>query len=241
MPYCPKCGARIAKDDEFCRGCGSRLTGIEAPEKSAGKGKSRKVTSREAPVRLGEGWLRYAGLLGFLIPVVLFSSIFIAISESPGFDWELNNLSDLGYGPAADVFNNGLMASGALVVVFAAALAMALRKRPIAMTAAVVMLVAGITLFGIGAVPDTPFGDDLHMQFSLATFAIFPISLFVFSADAFKERVWWFLGLSVALALITTLSWTLGWDGIAIPETILGLTMSTWAIVQGVRLLLRRA
>ncbi len=185
--------------------------------------------------------MRYVGILGFIIPVVLFSSIFIAISESPGFDWYLHNLSDLGYGPAADVFNNGLMVTAVLVMVFATGLALTLRKRPIALTGAVIMFAAGITLFGVGAYSDALETSEIHTLFSLATFAIFPISLFVFSADAFKEKVWWFVALSVALALITTFSWTLGWGGIAIPETILGLTMSTWAMVQGVRLLLRRA
>lgn len=191
-------------------------------------------------MRLSESWLRYVGLLGFIIPVVLFSSIFIAISQSPWFDWELNNLSDLGYGEAADVFNNGLMVSAVLAMVFASGLVLTFRRRPIALTGAVLFFAAGITLFGIGAYPDTPYGSEIHMQFSIATFIIFPIGLLVFSADAFKKKVWWFGAFSVALALTTAFSWAFGWEGIAIPETILGLTISSWAMVQGTRLFLGR-
>lgn len=48
MPFCPKCGARTAKDDEFCRECGTRMVPIAPPTKPAPpKGKPAPPKPRE--------------------------------------------------------------------------------------------------------------------------------------------------------------------------------------------------
>jgi len=66
MPTCPKCGADIEKDDEFCRSCGTRL--------------AAESYAQEREVCFGEGERRrdYSGLVSFGIFLLIVGIIFLA-------------------------------------------------------------------------------------------------------------------------------------------------------------------
>jgi uncharacterized membrane protein len=74
MPACPKCGAEIEKDDQFCRSCGAQL----ATETS--KSLEKKTYLHERDVCFGETGHRadYTGLISFGIFLVVVGIVFIA-------------------------------------------------------------------------------------------------------------------------------------------------------------------
>jgi hypothetical protein len=73
MPTCPKCGAEIEKDAEFCRSCGTRLTETSQPPE-------KESSAREREVCFGEGERRvdYSGLVSFGVFLLIVGIIFLA-------------------------------------------------------------------------------------------------------------------------------------------------------------------
>jgi hypothetical protein len=74
MPTCPKCGAEIEKDAEFCRSCGTHLTA------ETSKPLEKEGSAREREVCFGEGERRvdYSGLVSFGIFLLVVGTIFLA-------------------------------------------------------------------------------------------------------------------------------------------------------------------
>jgi hypothetical membrane protein len=119
--------------------------------------------------------LRLAGICGMTAAVVPLASIFIAIGISPWFTWTGSWLSDLGRStvPSASVFNNGLMAAGALGVIFS----LGVRKakefgRVESDMGLATLLLTTIFLFMVGLFP-----VDADMPHTLASFLFFVFSI----------------------------------------------------------------
>ena len=73
---------------------------------------------------------RIAGICGVLLPVVVFISIWFAMSDAPWFRWTHNALSDLGLeGVSAFFFNNGMIFGGILAFVFSIGLSKTLSNK----------------------------------------------------------------------------------------------------------------
>ncbi|TES83485.1 MAG: DUF998 domain-containing protein [Hadesarchaea archaeon] len=180
--------------------------------------------------------LRVAGLCGVIVPVVAFSCIFIAISLSPWFSWTANALSDLGVGEAAWVFNSGLMASGILMMIFAAGLLVAFGGRALRRVGAVFLFFDAVALFGIGVFSEA--AGDIHSYFSVAFFVLLPLSLFLLGAGAVMAGSKKFGSFTIVDGILAALPWAFGWDGVAIPEAISALVASIWIVAEGARLYL---
>ncbi len=107
-----------------------------------------------------------AGICGVLIPIVIFTSIILAMYGSPGFTWANNALSDLGVqGISAFFFNNGIMLGGLLLLIFSIGLSKILKKK----TGPYMLAVSALALIGVGLFPKTVF---LLHYISSATFFI---------------------------------------------------------------------
>jgi len=74
MPICPKCGAEIEKDDEFCRSCGASLT------TKTNEPVEKESYAREREVCFGEGerYRDYSGLVSLGIFLVIVGAVFLA-------------------------------------------------------------------------------------------------------------------------------------------------------------------
>ena len=180
--------------------------------------------------------LRIAGLCGIAAPAVAFSLIFLAISLSPWFSWSANALSDLGVGEADFVFNSGLIAGGILTMVFAAGLLTIFRGRALGRVGAALLFMDAIALLGIGVFSEA--AGDIHSYFSVAFFALFPISLFLLGAGAVMAGSKKFGSFTIVDGVLAALPWAFSWDGVAIPETISALVASIWITAEGARLYL---
>ncbi len=180
--------------------------------------------------------LRVAGLCGVAAPAVGLSCIFLAISLSPWFSWTANALSDLGVGEAAWVFNSGLMASGILMMVFAAGLLVAFGGRALRRVGAVFFFFDAVALFGIGLFSEA--AGDIHSYFSVAFFVLLPLSLFLLGASAVMAESKKFGSFTIVNGILAALPWAFSWDGVAIPEAISALVASIWIMAEGARLYL---
>jgi len=118
-------------------------------------------------------------LMGLAPLVVLYSSIGIAVSISPWFNWVNNALSDLGHAtksPAAPVFNFGLLLTGALIIVYSA-----LYLSSHAKWTAYTFVFMGFSMQLVGAFNET-FGL-LHFYVSVLLFAMLLVCALVYFAE----------------------------------------------------------
>lgn len=183
--------------------------------------------------------MKVAGVFGLLVSMVVFSSVLIAISQSPWFNWTTNALSDLGVGGAAAIFNSGLIAGGVLMMVFAVGLLIAFKRAP-ARVGAVLLLVDAIFLSCIGVF--TMAAGDVHFYVSVAFFVLFPISLWLIGAGAILAGSKVFGIVTILVGLLSGIPWAfiLYWSGWAIPEALSAIVAFVWVAVEGVMLCLGR-
>jgi len=135
----------------------------------------------------------------------------LSAAGDPGYDPLTSWLSDLGVGPKADVFNTGLMLTGALVVPFAVLAMRPVLGRGVSARLAVLMLCAvGVLAALLGVYTED--SADAHMRLSGALF-----SLVVLSGGA----IWWALQTGHPLGQTAT-RLTLG-------TTVLGLMLAVFA------------
>jgi len=185
-------------------------------------------------------WYRVAGVSGILAPFVAFTCILLAIAYSPEFSWAENALSDLGVqqGVTAVLFNSGLIISGLLTLVFSLGLLLYPRGKILGKIGASILVLDALALTAIGVFPENV--KPAHLYASVTFFVLFPISL-LFIGVAFLQISQKSFGLfTFSAATVAALVWAIPHGGgIAIPETIAALSVSTWSIVLGFRLLKR--
>jgi len=180
--------------------------------------------------------IKIAGLCGVVAPVVALSSIFLAILLSPWFSWQRNALSNLGVsGTAAAVFNSGLIVSGLLAMVFASGLFEKFSGGVLGRLGAMVLFLASIALFGVGLFPET--AGPIHFYFSVAFFALFPVSLLLIGTYMIMVKSERKLGyISILMAVLAALPWMFLWNGVAIPEMASATVASAWVTPMGLKL-----
>ena len=182
--------------------------------------------------------LRISGVSGMLVPFIAFTLILLAISYSPNFSWTENALSDLGVqeGVTAVLFNAGLIISGILGLLFAIGLFTFLQENLLSRMGACVFVLDTLSLTAIGVFPENV--EPLHLYASVAFFALLPVSMFLLST-AFLRMSRMKLGFfTFAVAIVATIVWVIPFGkGVAIPETLSGLSTSTWSVVLGSKML----
>jgi len=180
--------------------------------------------------------LKVAGLCGVISPIIMLTSILLAIFYSPWFSWAENALSDLGVqGIASVLFNSSLIIGGLLTLLFAIGLREILLSRTIGHVGALILILAAANLCAIGIFPET--AGALHTYVSVAFFTLLPISLFLIGAALMQEPAERNLGLFTFLTgVVAVIVWVVPWGGgVAIPEMLASLPASVWSIVLGIR------
>lgn len=187
-------------------------------------------------------WLRISGICGVLTPIVAFTCIFLAIASWPAFNWTDNALSDLGVqeGITPVLFNNGLIISGILALVFSSGLPVLVKEKTLAKIGTVILVLADLALIAIGIFPET--ARPMHFYASVAFFMFYPTSMFFYVAafiqmSKAKTAVFTFL-IGIAASAAWIIQWAIGFgSGVAIPETIAALSASMWSLVMGFKML----
>ena len=189
--------------------------------------------------------LRIAGLCGVLSPIVGLSSISLAITNSPWFNWRINALSDLGISNVALIFNSGLILAGLLSIIFVTGFMRIIRKHPLELIGTSLFLLGNISLVAIGIFPIS--AGVIHSYVSVAFFALGPIAFFFIGGGLIRRKPERYLGFFTFLIAVITLLFWLFWFrgryphlGIAIPEFQSSLAFSLWSIVFGARLFFAR-
>lgn len=186
-------------------------------------------------------FLQVSGICALLVPIIAFSCILLTISATPTFNWSTSALSDLGVGPAAHMFNGGLMASGAMLLIFAVGLLVSASGRIWGRIGAVFLLIDAIALSCIGLFTEA--AGDIHFFVSVAFFTVFSLSMFLLGADSIRNKSKKFGLLMIAVGVFVALPWVFWWFssiGLAIPEAISAGVAMIWVAVYGIRLFLNR-
>jgi hypothetical membrane protein len=179
-----------------------------------------------------------SGICGVFAPVLAFASIFLAIASYSQFSWLDNALSDLGVvpGPAAVLFNSGLIISGVLCFVFATGLFVFLSERAVGKVGALVLGAAALALVAIGVFPESV--RPVHYLVSVMFFVLLPISLLIITGAFWRmsQMLMTLFTLLVAIAAISP--WILLFSvryvaGVAVPEFVSALAGAVWAVILG--------
>ncbi|MCD6262973.1 DUF998 domain-containing protein [Candidatus Bathyarchaeota archaeon] len=159
-----------------------------------------------------------AGLCGLVVPVLVFSLIFLAIHYSPWFDWRRNALSDLGVdGVAALLFNSGLIVGGLLLLPFSIGVVRVLPRGVLSLLGVVLLVLSTLSLCGIGLFPET--AGRVHLYFSIAFFVLLPLSFIFMGLSELRYPNMRSEGILIILVAISAaLIWALPWSSVAIPE-----------------------
>ena len=175
-----------------------------------------------------------AWVCGILASVVVFSSVLAAISQSPGFSWTANALSDLGVSGAASIFNSGLIVGGILMMVFAAGL-FVVGRSALERAGAALLFIGAIALSGIGVFTEA---GDIHFYVAVAFFGISSLSLLLIGSGSIVAGSKKFGLLTVLAGVLAGLPWAFSWAwiGLAIPETLSAIVIFIWVIAEGARL-----
>jgi len=177
---------------------------------------------------------KIAGFCGILIPIVIFTFIGLAISQSPWFRWTDHALSDLGVeGISAFLFNNGIILSGILAFVFSLGLIKELSNK----AGAYLFSLSSLALIGIGIWPENI--DTLHSITSAAFFVLIALFLivtgFTIKQDQF-ERSMGSLAIIFAVLAIGSTAFLIFWKGIAIPESFSCFPAFVWCMIFGIKM-----
>ena len=183
-------------------------------------------------------WLRISGISGMIMPFITFMLILLAIAYSPSFSWSENALSDLGVqeGVTVVLFNAGLIISGILGILFAVGLFTFLQESLLNRMGAFVFVLDALALTAIGVFPENV--EPIHLLASVAFFVLLPVSMFLLGT-AFLRTSRMKLGFfTFAAAIVAAIVWIIPFGkGVAIPETLSGLSASTWFVVLGFKML----
>jgi hypothetical membrane protein len=180
---------------------------------------------------------------GIAAPVLAFACILLAVASYHGFSWTNNALSDLGIIPGitGPLFNFGLYASGFLAIIFAVfGLFSYLEKGLIGKVGAIVFAGTAFALICIGIFNESFSG--LHYDFSVTFFVLVPISMFIITCAFALEHRGKMALFTVLIGVAAALPWILQFSfnyvpNVAIPESVSGLAISTWAITVSCKML----
>ncbi len=179
--------------------------------------------------------LRISGFFGVGTIIAGFAFITLAIASYSKFSWPNNALSDLGVVPGitSTLFNTGLVLTGIFAFIFAIGLFFYFKENIVGRIGSVFFALATLFLIAIGVFNES---SPLHYPVSVAFFALLGIALLINTAAfAYKRQVKLAL-LTVILALIEVIIWTLFFairfvPNVAIPESLSAIAGSIWALM----------
>lgn len=178
--------------------------------------------------------IKITTLCSILIPIIIFTSIFVAISAAPWFEWRNNALSDLGVsGLSAFFFNNGLIIGGFFIFIFSICLMRLLKNK----FGSYLLLGSSISLVGIGIFPETIF--ILHYLTSAAFFILLTIAMLIIGITMYNNESYKTLGaIALFFSIIAfTSPLTINYfNGIAIPEAMACFPAFIWCMFFGIKI-----
>ncbi|WP_455369064.1 DUF998 domain-containing protein [[Eubacterium] cellulosolvens] len=194
-------------------------------------------------------FISIAGLCGIFIPIIAFTSISLAVSQSPNFSWTENWLSDLAgiytapptfpdrpdvsTPTTAIIFNSGLITCGTLGFIFSIGLWKSIQIHS-GRVGSLIMILASIALFNIGLFPE-PTGIP-HVIASLTYFILGPIAILYISAatlDSNQKTLGYFtMILGITGVIFGGVFILFG----AIPELITSMSISIFTIIFGFKM-----
>lgn len=187
-------------------------------------------------------WLKTSGVCGVLTPIIAFGCIFSAIASYPKFNWTSNALSDLGVveGITAPLFNFGLIISGILALVFATGLIIFINSKVVGSLCTVAFILTALALTAIGIFPENV--KPAHYYASVAFFMLSIISMMIVGVSFLitgrvKMGLLALLMSAVAATIWITYFATHFVEGVAIPEAISALSVSTVSMILGFKML----
>jgi len=180
-------------------------------------------------------------MIGFFGPFIALACIIVAILLSPGFDWFVNALSDLGHytrtdlGPykliGAIIFNSGLILTGLLMLYYT--LWLLRRSTDTATKIGILPLVIALCFLVCIGIFSENFGD-LHYWVSVGFFLTFPFSMWLIGLGWLRfARLRWFCVLSLIIPFLSVFMWADYLNGTsiwqqAIPEIITAFSAIIW-------------
>jgi hypothetical membrane protein len=167
-------------------------------------------------------------------PVIGAIMVLISISMTPG--WSLRQpLSDLGSeGLGSVIFNNGLLMSGALTMLFAAALFEFTKGDIIGRVGSAAFLLYAIAMCGVGVVV-----IDLgvaHDQFATILFLMIPISSALISYNLYRRGLMRYAALGVIALLFGVAPWVIGGSVDAVKELVALIPFGIWHVMLGLHM-----
>ena len=182
-------------------------------------------------------FLRIAGLCGVASPILSLGTVFLCVGISPWFNWHTNALSDIGVSRNAGLFNLALIAGGVLNGVLALGVGRWAGRGKLARAGTMVLLTAAVALALVGVFPEDRI--LLHWPAAAMYFLLNPCAYALLGLAMVRQgrRLHGALTLSTGLAAFLAI-WLVPHDGIAVPEIIAAVIMSSWTFAMGMELLL---
>ena len=180
---------------------------------------------------------RFGAVCGFVVPVVAFVCIGLAILFFSGFSWFDNALSDLGVGSgvSAPLFNFGLFISGLFCFFFAVfGLFNHFKEGLVGRVGSILFAVASVWLMAIGVFNESFW--PMHFVVAVAFFVTLPLSLLVLTVVLYRQQVVKLAVFTLGTSFVAVIPWVLFFmvryvPNVAIPEIISSLAVSLWVIV----------
>ncbi|MHA1576695.1 MAG: DUF998 domain-containing protein [Candidatus Thorarchaeota archaeon] len=179
--------------------------------------------------------------IGFFAPLIALTTIATAILLSPGFDWFIHALSDLGHytrtdlGPykllGAIVFNSGLIVTGILMLLFTIWFVRWTKDIPTRI-GIIPLVISLFFLIGIGIFSEN-FGD-IHYWVSVGFFLTFPFSMWFIGIGWLRfSHLRLFSIVSIILPFMSVFMWVDYMNGTsiwqqAVPEIVTALSAIVW-------------
>ncbi|MBN1682980.1 DUF998 domain-containing protein [Candidatus Bathyarchaeota archaeon] len=174
--------------------------------------------------------LHFSAISGILSPIFGFFIVFIAISYAPWFSWTNNALSDLGrQGTEAIIFNNGLMITGSLILLFSRGLFEIAEKNFWGKLGSIIHVIASLSLFLIGL-----FNINInpwHFYVSVGFFVTLPIAIIIYSIFLYQNKMTFIALMGWIFSVTALLLWTFNWSSVAIPEAASAGLCSIWHFI----------
>jgi len=179
---------------------------------------------------------KLAGGCGIFVLIVFLAMLFLSIQQVSWFSWTDNAISDLGRNEGVpSVFNNGLIVTGILMLVFSLGLANISEDKR---SSSLFFGLSSIFLIATGFIP---LPKIEHIYVSSLFFVSFTYAFFAFGISFYQDKndflrkMGYFAILNLIIAIISPV-FLLFFEGVAIPEMIVIFPGSLWFMIFGLKM-----
>jgi hypothetical membrane protein len=176
--------------------------------------------------------VRLMGWFGVLAPVLATVMIYLSIGSTPGWSLTEDTLSHLGaVGFGAVLFNNGLVMSGALMLVFGAGLYEFSAGDTVGRIGTALYLLSSVLVIGLSLA--TIKVQPIHNLAATALFVALPLSAAVTSVYAWRMGLKPYAAMGFAAAVVSVGVWVVAGRVTAFVEVMALAPIALWQIALG--------